>query len=351
MPLRPVRAIELKSQELVRLHTFPGRTRAVGRVNLSFRVGGPLIERPVNVGDRVEEGALLARIDPRDFEVELDNAKGRYEQTQAELRFAESDLDRSMRIWEEDPGAISESFLDRKKEDVNRLKGQLKTEEANVDSARDQVDDTYLLSPYDGIIVATYVENYEYVKAKQPIVRLLNNSEIEMIIDVPESLISEIPFVDEIEVEFDALPGQTFPGKIKEIGTEASATTRTYPVTLLIEQPDNALILAGMAGHAILSSHETDEFNQEGFLLPPSALFTDKEEQGDYVWLVDPGTGEVRRQKVVRGKLTKRGVVVSGGLEVGQWVVTSGVYSLSEGQEVRVHPVELNAEGEQVELL
>ena len=349
-PVRPARAMELKEEEVVRLHSFPGRTRAVHRVNLSFRVSGPLIERTSKVGDEVKKGALLARIDPRDFEVKLDNAEGKLEQAKAQLRFAESDYQRAQNIYKKDPGAISESFLDQKKEEVGQLLGEVKSLAASVEAAEDELSYAYLLSPYDGMVVATYVQNFEYVKAKQPILRLLNNSQVEMVIDVPESLISEIPNVQEINVEFDAFPGRKFPAEVKEIGTEASVTTRTYPVTLIVDQPEDATILAGMAGQAVLISKQAPGFSEEGFLLPTTAIFTDNARDKTFVWIINPETQEVSVREVETGKLTAQGILVTKGLTEEEWVVTAGVYSLHEGQKVVILPVKLGPKGEQIEI-
>ncbi|NGX62132.1 MAG: Multidrug resistance protein MdtA [Chlamydiae bacterium] len=347
-PIRPVRAMQLSSEELVRLYSFPGRTRAVDRVNLSFRVEGQLIDRPGSVGDEVLKGELLARLDPTDYEVAVENSLGNLEKAQADLRFAERDYKRAQNIYKEDPGAISVSLLDKKKEEKNRLQGEVRSLEAELQSRIDQLSYTYLRAPFDGMIVAAYAQNYEYVQAKQPIIRLLNTSQVEMVIDVPESLIGEIPFIEKVIVEFDALSDLQFPAKIKEIGTEASTTTRTYPVTLLIDQPEETEIYAGMAGSAVLLSGKPSELSEEGFLLPPSSLLADDTLQKTYVWIVDEESMAVTKREVEKGRITSQGVVIESGLQEGEWVVTAGVHFLHEGQEVRLQPVTLNASGEQV---
>lgn len=346
--IRPVRAMELEAQELVRLRSFPGRTQAVDRANLSFRVEGQLIERPAVVGVHVHEGQLLARLDPRDYETRVSQALGELERAQASLRFAENDYKRAQNIWKEDPGAISQSLLDEKKEAENRFAGQVRALEAQVEQAVDRVSYTYLRAPFTGVVVATYVENYEFVQAKQPIVRLLNTSKVEMVIDVPESMIGDIASVDKVLVEFDSLPGKEFPAEITEIGTEASSTTRTYPVTLLIDQPAEETIYAGMAGYAFLYSSTSEDFNEVGFLLPASALMTDDSLNETFVWVVDPETMTVSKRQVEKGRLTSRGIIITGGLLAGEWVVTAGVQYLHEGQLVRLSPVTLNDSGEQV---
>lgn len=347
--IRPVRAMQLQKKQWVSLHAFPGRTRAVERVNLSFRVEGQLIERPVYVGDRLLKEELLARLDPRDFEVRLENALGRLERAEADLRFAEKDYARAQNIQKEDPGAISQSLLDQKEEQRNRLKGEVKSLQAEVEQAEDRLKYTYLRAPFDGVIVATYVQNYEFVQAKQPIVRLLNTSQVEMVIDVPETMIGEIAGVDQIRVEFDALPEKMFPASVKEIGAEASTTTRTYPVTLLIEQPPEETIYSGMAGSAYFYTKQgKEEFDEEGYLVPPTALFTDDALEQTFVWIIDETSMSVQKKEVKKGSLTSQGIIINGDLKRGEWLVTSGVNYLHEGKVVRIYPVMLNTSGEQV---
>ncbi|MCH9608905.1 MAG: Multidrug resistance protein MdtA [Chlamydiales bacterium] len=330
--IRPIRAMQLEEKSVARLHLFPGRTRAVGRVNLSFRVSGPLVKRPVKVGDEVVKGQLLAQIDPRDFQVKVENAVGKVDQAMANLRFAESDYQRSMNIYREDPGAISESFLDRKKEDVGKLKGEVRFLEADLEAAYDELGYTYMRSPFKGIVVATFVENYEYVEAKQPIIRLLNQSQIEMLIDVPEGLIAQIPSVEELYVEIDAYPGKKFPAQVKEIGTEASITTRTYPVTLIIDQPDEETIFSGMAGRATLIDSKDKRFSEKGYLVPSSAILTDPSLDQSFVWIFEGD--RVTKREVEVGQLSSDGILLTDGVSTGEWVVISGVNSLQEGEEV-----------------
>jgi len=348
--IRPVRALQLVEEETIQSRVFPGRTRAVNRVNLSFRVDGPMIERPVFVGDQVIKGQLLARIDPRDYEVNLQIVKGKLERAEAQLRFAERDYERAMNIWKKDPGAISKSLLDQKFETMNELKGQLISLQGDVKAAEDRLAYTRMESPFEGIIVATYVEPFEFVNAKQPILRLLDTSKIEMVIDVPESQIAQIKDIEKIIVFFDSYPGREFNASIREIGTEASATTRTFPVTLLIDRPQDATLLAGMAGYARLYGRDTPEFSEQGYLLPTTAIISDVDKSVTYVWLIDNETMKVSLQPVEKGRLTERGVIITGGLKAGRWVVTSGANLLQEGQVVQILPVTLDEQGGQNEV-
>ncbi len=313
--------------------SFPGRAKATQEVNLSFRVAGPLITRPVIIGDTVKAGDVLARIDPRDFEVNLRAVQGQLAEARAALKRAEADYQRLSRVFKKDPGAISETAVDRALEDQDRAAANVDSLVASVASAEDQLAYTYLKAPFDGTVVATYVENFEDVRAKQAIVRILDTSRIEMVVNIPENLISLAPYVTNLAVTFDAFPKQPVPATVKEIGTEASETTRTYPVTLIMDQPEGFKILPGMAGKA--DGTAPDAYRADSVVVPVSAVFSPREDEASYVWIIDEQTKTVSRRAVTATELTDQGIQVTSGLTAGEWIATAGVHYLEEGQRVK----------------
>ena len=383
-PPRPVKAMQVLDASSLSTRAFPGRASAGKEVNLSFRVAGPLIALPINIGDVVEEGAMLARIDSRDFEVNLRNVEGQLDRARSELeamriarpediqrakagvneavaavRLAKQNLSRVQSIREQDPGAVSQSMVDQaeaeksaadaqlasareelriaevgaRPEDIAAKEGEIDSLEASVQSARDELDYTYLRAPFDGTIVAKYVENFEDVRAKQAILRLLDTSRIEMVVDVPETRISNLPYVRNIRVRFDAFPDIEVPAEIKEVGREASATTRTYPITIIMDQPEGATILPGMAGRA---TADVSRPGASGLVVPVASVFSVAGEDGSYVWVIDEASDTVTRRAIETGQVTPHGIIVTSGIEVGEWVATAGVNSLREGQQVRI---------------
>ncbi|MEE8107479.1 MAG: efflux RND transporter periplasmic adaptor subunit [Planctomycetota bacterium] len=381
--VRPVRAILIGDIAGFQQDSFTGRAEATQEVNLSFRVSGPLVERPVNVGDRVKRGQMLAQIDPRDYKVALRNASGQLEHARATLeametgarpeeikklraavqsaeaeftrakndygRFkkaienkavSQSDVDRAYQLAELADAALKTARenlrigeVGARKEDINAQKARVRSLEAARDAAADQLSYATLKAPFDGTVSATFVENYQTVQAKQPILRLLDTSRIEMTVDIPEQYISLAPYVTELTCEFDAFPGKTISARIKEVGTEASTMTRTYPVTIIMDQPKEFTVLPGMAGTARARVEVPGEVQKAGFVVPFSALLRDQGKT--YVWIIDEGSGTARRREVQTGKLHARGIVVSG-IKKGDWVATAGAHSLTDGQKVRI---------------
>ncbi|MCZ6516935.1 MAG: efflux RND transporter periplasmic adaptor subunit [Gammaproteobacteria bacterium] len=341
-PPRSVKAMQVVAPSTLASRSFPGRAEAGQEVNLSFRVAGPLIELPVTVGDRVKQGDVVARIDPTDFESDVAGLEGQLQAAQAAANRAQADFERIDRTFREDPGATTEMALDRVRQLRDSTAATVRGLRATVEGARNQLSYTSLSVPFAGEVVETYVENFETVIAKQPILRVVDPTRIEFTISVPENQIGYAPYVTSVQVSFDALPGINVPAVIKEISKEASRATRTYPVTLAMEQPQGAEILPGMAGEALMEADLPEDSARLGIQIPTTALFAEDDPSKSYVWVIDPATNTLERREVQTGDLSEVGILIKSGLEANEWVVVAGATLLSAGEEVRI----LGASGE-----
>ncbi|ORJ60640.1 efflux RND transporter periplasmic adaptor subunit [Geothermobacter hydrogeniphilus] len=335
--IRPVKTMRVTdSLEKLSGRTFPGKARATQEVNLSFRISGKLKTFPAKVGDEVKKGDILASLDPRDFEVELDNVRGQLKKTLAAQQLARNDYQRVVRIQQKDPGAISQAMIDAKKGELDSARAQVQSLKAAVDAARDTLQYTRLKAPFDGTVVETFVDNFQEIRSKQPVVRLVDTRQIEFVVNIPENLISLAGEVEKAYVRFDAFPEVDIPARVKEIGKEASRTTRTYPITLIMDQPEGLRILPGMAGKAWADkvSGDLPAGADSGPVIPMSAILDD--ESGTKVWIVDEGSKKVHSQPVKVGRVTRNGVVILEGLKGGELIVTAGAHSLDDGQQVKL---------------
>lgn len=316
--IRPVKAIQIVSSKLFTGRYFPGKAKATQEVNLSFNEGGSLIELPIKIGDKVKKGALLAKLDPRDFEAKFKSAEA--EVTRDELNYL-----RAKELVGK--GHISKS-------DYDLLQAKVSVSQANMDLAKRALSDSTIKAPFDGQIADLYIENYQTVSKQQVIARLLDISQIEMVIQIPESAISLIPFAKDIVVQFDAFPDHLIPAQIKEISNEASPDTRTYPVTLIMRQPTDIEVLPGMAGK-VKGRIESKSIVQNTLNIPASALMT-KGDNKSYVWVIDTKTNQVHQRQVTIDGLSATGISILSGLQAEEWIVTAGVNSLDEGETVTI---------------
>ncbi len=336
--LRPVKTLVISEVSFSDNQViFPGTLRAFKRADLSFRVDGTVVIRDIYVGYRARKDETLIQLDPREYEIALQKSKGQVESIKAQLNFAERDFERMKKIHERDPGAISVSLVDRKNETVNQLKAEFTIAVSDFDKAADDLSYTSLKAPFDGIVAAIYVENHEQVRAKQMVLRFLDLADREMEINVPEKYINTLLEGRDrltFEVYLDAFPNTVFNASIKEIGTEASSTTQTYPITLTLKNvPVELSLLAGMSGKAFLT--RSIEHTANTFKIPKSAIFSDG--NGTYVWIVDPNTQTVHK-KAIKMKDTTQGdrVIVQEGLNAGDRIVIAGTSFLLEGQKVKL---------------
>jgi len=329
--VRPVRTMILGVAPESGRRAFPGQAEANEEADLSFRLAGSLIELSANTGDKVKKGQVLAKLDPTDFQVRLRDAEAELSSAEANLEVANGLLTRTRNLVEKKAGPQVE--VDRAAAQVESTKANVAALRTKRDIAQSELGYAQLSAPFDGVIAARYVQNFQTVQIKQPILRLLDTSRIKFGVDLPETVMPLLPYVKEIWVTFQAAPEDKLPATIQEISHEASRSTRTYRVTVVMDQPEGVQILPGMSGElrARIEPPTTQPAAME--VLAP-ALFEDSDGK-TCVWVVDTSNMTVHRQPVKTSRPTKTGFLVEG-LKVGQTVVTAGVHYLKEGQQVRI---------------
>ena len=320
-PIRPIAAIKVGESQKVSGRQFPGKAKATQEANLAFDVSGKLIDRPVDIGSVVKKGDVIAKLNPIDFQAKVKSTK-------AELKKAKLNFTRGKKL-------IKDGFISQREYD--RLEAAVDVAEADVAVANKGLADSVMKAPFDGRIANTYVENFQAVLAKKAVVRLLDTTQIEMVVQVPENLISKVSYMEDIKVTYDTFPDVTLAATIKEVSNEASQTTRTYPVTLLMSQRDDVEILPGMAGNAtgtLVMPGSNEDLEQ--LVIPAYAVFTPDTEKQDHVWVINEQSGVVQLRKIETSYLTKYGIQVTDGLQAGEWVAIAGVHTLRENQKVRI---------------
>ncbi|WP_372682786.1 efflux RND transporter periplasmic adaptor subunit [Desulfosarcina sp.] len=319
--VRPVKVVSVAGGTNAGPISLPGQTRASQRVDLSFKVSGPLVELPVEEGQEVKRGQLLARILPRDFKINLDQAKARAIE-------AERQYDRYKELYVRKQ--VSKAEFDRYKASRDVAAAQL-------EDAENALKDTYLKAPFDGVVAKRYVENFQDIQAKQPIVFLQDLSAIEILVDVPETLMLQIREGREPEAaaRFATAPDRTFPLALKEFSTQADPQTQTYQVVLVMPRPEGINILPGMTA-TVEGSREPASGADTRLVIPAIAVTQDSAKQS-FVWVLDEADMTVKKTPVRVGEMTgSDGIVILDGLAGGEKVVVSGVTKLQAGMKVSI---------------
>ncbi len=330
--LRPVRYQQVFSTGGSRVRTFSGIAHAGVESRLSFKVAGTVRRVPVQVGDSVRAGQLIADLDPEDYRLQAQQAEAALAQARAQERNALADYARARQLYENDNLALSQ--LEAARTTAESAEQSVKASEQSLELARLQLSYTRLIAPLDGAVASVNVEVNENVRPGQVIVLLTSGSQLEVEVGVPEVLISQIQAGRDCTVTFDALPDTTFSAVITEVGVMSTGMGTTFPVTVVLDEAYPG-IRSGMATEVAFLFQS--EGQREIYIVPPVAVGEDRD--GRLVYVVEPttpGKGVVHRRTVVVGELTADGLEVFEGLSDGDRVVTAGISKIEDSQEVRL---------------
>jgi len=325
LPPRPVKMVQVGGGASGTLD-FPGEIRPARQADMAFEVPGKIVSFPAQEGARVEEGEILARLDPRDFEAELAKQKAQLDKTQ-------TDLERYRTLFREGVSPRAE---------FERAQRNYEAARANYQQARKAVEDTELRAPFEGVVARKLVEDFVNVQAKEPVLILQDDSSLEIRVNVPERDFARMtPGVPPEErnrradprVVVSALGDRRFPARITEVATTADPQTRTYQARFAFENPPDVNVLPGMTARVVVDTAGSEPGGAE-MHVPVQAVVSDTE-RDPFVWVVDPDTMQVSRAPVELGRMTGDRVVIRAGLEPGQTVAISGVHDLREGAQVR----------------
>ena len=277
--LRPVRTEVISVSGMERARTFSGTFRAGMESRLSFRVPGRVQQLTASVGQSVLPGHLIAQLDSRDYELQVQEAQASLTRALASRR--NTTADRVRELYENDNASLSQ--WDQARAVAESAAAHVESLEKRLELTQLQLDYTRLTAPVAGAIATVEVEVNENVQAGQPIVKLSSSTMTEVGVDLPGSVITAIREGAGAVVVCDALPGETFDSFVTEVGVAASGAT-TFPVTVQLAAR-NDRVRPGMAAEVTfrLASSETDV---DRILVPAVAVGEDRD--GRFVFLAEP---------------------------------------------------------------
>lgn len=333
--VRPVRYERVALQGSEERRTFSGTTRAALETDLSFKVAGTLTALYVEVGDAVQRGDPLARLDATDYAVRVQEAEAGLAQARAQLRNAEAAYERTRSLYEN--RNASRSDLDASRAAAESADAAVRAANQQLEAARLQLSYTRLSAPQDCTVAATYAKENENVSAGQPVAQLNCGDCAEIVVAVPQGFIGRIREGGRAQVLIDALPGEAVTAVVTEVGVAAVGTT--YPVTAQVDG-DCPALRSGMAADVRFVLDR--EGGQRRIAVPPVAVGEDRD--GNYVFVLEvdeSGRWFARRRAVEVAGVGPDGVIVGAGLAEGELIVTAGVRRIADGLQVRL----LDAEG------
>ncbi|GFE50659.1 hemolysin secretion protein D [Roseobacter cerasinus] len=380
---RPAKVFTVEPISSSLRRTYPAIVRPSSEVDLSFRVSGRVTQLPVRAAAQVSEGDLIAALDPRDFETQIVQLESQIDQASAELTAlragareeeiaaleaavfsAEAQLEQArdqeartrelvqrgvatsaqleqdeanLRVAEANLRAQTEQLrigrAGGRPEDIAAAEAAIRGLQAQLKVARDNLDDSTLEAPFNGIIARRDIENFTNVQAGQTIALLQALSVVHLAFDVPGPDVTALSAngTENIhnEVSFDALPGVTFPGEVVEFSVQADAATQTYRGRVAVTVPEDALILPGMVGRVM----STAAGEEQALMIPMTAVGADPS-GAPFVWQVG-ADNTVSQILVDLGDMRGDMVAVTEGLAPGDTIVSAGVSRIIDGMTIR----------------
>ena len=326
-PVRAVKVMTVGASTKAFDLEFSGDVRARVESALGFRVGGKLISRPAEIGQRVKAGQLLAQIDPQDYRVNADAAAAQLVAAQSARDLAEADLKRYQGLF--DQGFISAAELERRATSAKSAQAQWRQAQAQNTVLGNQSNYTQLLADGTGVITAVEAPAGQVVAAGQPVVRLALDGPRDVYFSVPEDKLSLLKPGILVEVR-QWNDGKKLEAKVRDVSASADTVTRAFLVKAAL--PKEADPILGSTVTVSLRASVADATPR--IKLPTSALRT--EAGATSVWILDTATMTVKARPIQVSTADGNDAVVDSGLQQGDQVVISGVHVLSTGQKVSV---------------
>jgi membrane fusion protein, multidrug efflux system len=324
--VRPVRVVTVEKNKGGKMVQLAGTVESQVEVDLGFRIGGRMVERLVRVGDVVEPGQLVARLDPTDEENGLRAAEASLAAVEGQLSEARLDYERQRHLYERRVAA--RVAFERAEQVFSTAQAAVDAANAQAGIARRRLDDTELRVDAPGVVTAIGAEPGEVVQAGRMIAQIARDDGKDAVFNVPAAMIEASPGDPEVTVSLSQNSGVTAKGRVREVAPRADTVTGTFLVRVgLIDPPAEMRLGSTVVGRANFGG-------ASGIELPASALTRTEGEPA--VWVVDPSSKTVALRRIGVERFAPAAVVVSDGLQVGEIVVTAGVQALRPGQEVRL---------------
>lgn len=322
-PVRTVRYVVVGSAQTLPALERTGEIHAHDETILSFRTGGRIVTRSVDIGDRVNAGQLLATLENTTSQNQLDGAQADYEGAKASAQVAALNVNRMQKLMP--TGAIARTQLDTARADWLVARVRLKNSESALRNARESLGWTRLIAPRSGVITEVSASAGQVVNGGQSVLTLATGEALDVVFDIakPEA----IPPQEQAGLRVSLLsdPSVQASAAVRDISPQADPQTRTWRVRATLQNPPLAMALGASVTVTLPAT------GPHGYALPASAL--SRVDDKPAVYVINPQS-QAQLRVVVPAYYTATSVIISGGLEPGDRVITAGVSKLRSGEPV-----------------
>lgn len=317
---RPAKLYEVMQGQDARVVRLPAIVEAGSSSDLTFEIAGKIVDLPVEQGEFVRAGAVIARLDQDILRNELVQARNQYQAAEDAFRRAALLVDE---------GAIPRATYVQRETQRDQALAQL-------DTARERLEDSVLRAPFAGRVARRLVDRFEYVSPQQPVVTLQAEGPAKAVVQVPSSLVagsgSIVP--TDARIILDSAEDLALPARFDSVATDASPRSLTYEARFLFTPPADLVILPGMTGTLRVTLADTQAENGASVPMVPLGAISERDGR-TFVWVVDRRTGAVSPRRVEVGRGVGAMLPVTSGLRAGETVVEAGLTNLEKGMKVR----------------
>jgi RND family efflux transporter MFP subunit len=316
---------EVKEQTLQKPVTIVGAVEPLKRSRIASEIAGLVEEFPVEEGDFVKKGDVLAKLRTKSLEIGIREAKAEKAEAEARYLLAKKNLERFQELYKK--GVASLQQLQDAETEKEAMLARVSQLEAQIDSHTYDLARSKIVAPFDGNVTAEHTEVGQWIEVGGPVVELIDINRAEISVDVPERYISQIRLGDPATINFDALPNLSIEGKIASIVPQADKESRTFPVKVVVDNNDGA-IKSGMVARVSFLIGEPSLVK----LVPKDAIV--EQNRSNFVYVVNGGAAVP--VEVNTGIAFKDLIQITGPVELGQLVVTRGNERLRPNQPVKI---------------
>ena len=327
-PIRAVKVMTVGSAPVLSQYEFPGEVKAQVESRLGFRVGGKIIKRQAELGQRVKAGDVLAQIDPQDYKLAADAARSQVAAAQTNRDLASADFRRYQEL--KNQNFISGAELERRETAFKAAEAQLQQAKSQLSVQANQATYASLVAVVSGVVTAIEAEPGQVVTAGTPVVRIAADGPRDVVFSVPEDKLQGLVPGAPVKIRIWSQNRQTT-GKIREIAASSDPQTRTYAVKASLDAGETL----ALGSTAYVVPELNAPVAAQVIKLPTTALR--QEGSVTAVWVLDKASMTVNSQVIQVATADGNDVVVAGGLTPGMLVVSAGVHVLSPGQKVSIY--------------
>ncbi|NKJ33343.1 efflux RND transporter periplasmic adaptor subunit [Rhizobium sp. SG570] len=324
--IRPVKVVEIAQADTTRKLDYSGSVKARTDMNLGFRVNGKIVERKVDIGEKVKPGDVLARIDATDYVLAVRRSQADLDSAEKQVQTTELARNRAQLLFDKSVG--SKSQLEQAELSYDQAVSTRDSAVSALAEAKNQVAYSDLTSDMNGIVTTINADVGQVVSSGTPVITVAVDGEKEVLIAVPEMDIAQFKVGKDVKARFWSDDALVLDAKVREVAGSADTQSRTFAVRVSL--PNDPRVLLGMTATIEAQADNTQPYVS----IPLSALAQRNGQQ--IVWLVDRSAGIVHSRAVKVADFADDGVRVADGLRAGDVVVAAGTQFMTENMKVKL---------------